>query len=627
MAQPGRKKKKFKKGPIIAIVIIGTVLGGGYLLLKKAAENAAGAISIPQELVVEAGSIDRTVNGSGTLQPEETYDIKIPAGITVLETDYMAGDTISEGDIIATLDVESITSCIVTVDQELNTIKDALKDTHDMTEYQIEEYQTRQTMLENQRERLLELYADPYVRADRSGIIMSISAVSAPTSASSYSDVVSSLLGTTIISPFKGADEPSGEEGQEPSDTEPSESGETEPTDTAPTSDTEPSATDSSDTEPSSTEPSSTETTPAPAQPAVITDFSFLHLDAPVRDAAVIRDIDENNFCEGSISWGVGTEEFTGETFAASTGYTALVMLTPKEGYVFSDDHLPQIQGATFSQGIVDPASKVLTLIVMFPATEADPNAAPSSATPAIPGLNPDGSPDLASMLEGVDIQQYIQQYIAAQTAQATSGLDMSSLLGTSGADYSSFASGLASASSRPSSGTPDVTVATIALTDNVQISILVDELDILMVHEGQEADIEIDAVEETFTGTISRVSNLANDAAASGVFGTSNARYQIDISIPMAADMRLGMSATATITVASVEDVPVIPMTALQQRGQDLYVYGGYDEMGMLTDEIPVTTGISDGVNVEITSGISVGDTIYAEDYGSGDALSELLG
>lgn len=646
MANAKKKKKSFK-GLIITLVVIGGIVAGVLYLSGKAAENASKNITIPDEIVVEAGSISRTVDGGGTLDPEETFDIKIPSGVTILETDFAVGDIIHAGDVIATLDVESINSCIVTVDSELNNIKEALKDTHDMTEYQIEEYESRQTILEGQRERLLALYDDPYIVCESDGIIMSLSEAAAATSSINYRDVVTSMFGV-LATPFKRADEPTAP-GSDESQTTPETSDETttgteaptdatvssEPSDTAAPSvsdSTEPSQ--SSESTPESSSPATTPSAAAPSEtepaPAVITDFTYVGLVAPVRGEAPRREITENIYYEGAIAWGVGTDEFEGETFAPSTSYTALVMLTPKDGYTFSNDVLPQVEGAVFSQGAVDPVSKTLTIVAMFPATEADPDA-PASAAPtgAIPGLtDPSGLPeDISSLLEGVDLQQYLQQYIASQAASATSGLDMSSLLGLSGADYSSFASGLSAASSRPAAASSDVTIATVAKTETVKITILVDELDILLVHVGQEADIEIDAVDERFTGTISRVSNIADSGlSSSGInLGTTNARYQIDISIPMDENMRLGMSATATITVSSVEDVPVIPMSALQQRGDELFVYGGYDESGTLVNEIPVTTGISDGVNVEITSGVNIGDTIYGESTGS-DGLMDLL-
>ena len=41
-------------------------------------------------------------------------------------------------------------------------------------------------------------------------------------------------------------------------------------------------------------------------------------------------------------------------------------------------------------------------------------------------------------------------------------------------------------------------------------------------------------------------------------------------------------------------------------------FVYKSYEEVGTLSGDTPVDTGLSDGINVEITGGVSEGETIY---------------
>ena len=146
----------------------------------------------------------------------------------------------------------------------------------------------------------------------------------------------------------------------------------------------------------------------------------------------------------------------------------------------------------------------------------------------------------------------------------------------------------------------------TLAEMDSVKISIAVDELDILAISNGQKATITLDALpDQTFEGTISRVSPLASQS-------TGTAKYTIDITIPMHEEMRIGMSASASIEIFSAEDVLLLPLDALQQMGDDMFVYRSYDEEGNLIDEQIVETGISDTDYVEIVSGLEEGDTVY---------------
>ena len=72
-------------------------------------------------------------------------------------------------------------------------------------------------------------------------------------------------------------------------------------------------------------------------------------------------------------------------------------------------------------------------------------------------------------------------------------------------------------------------------------------------------------------------------------------------------------MSATASITIKSVENALIIPLDALKQTSTTAYVYTTYDEendtLGGMTE---VETGISNSSYVEITGGLSEGDTVY---------------
>ena len=81
---------------------------------------------------------------------------------------------------------------------------------------------------------------------------------------------------------------------------------------------------------------------------------------------------------------------------------------------------------------------------------------------------------------------------------------------------------------------------------------------------------------------------------------------------------MRQGMNASATITVDKRENVVTIPMNALQEQGDRVFVYTAQDEDGNLTGEQEVTTGLSDGSSVEITEGLSEGDTVYYQKTGN---------
>lgn len=156
------------------------------------------------------------------------------------------------------------------------------------------------------------------------------------------------------------------------------------------------------------------------------------------------------------------------------------------------------------------------------------------------------------------------------------------------------------------------MTAFTVSTDEYMDVSISVDELDILSVEEGQSVSVALDAIDgQTFDG---EVSNIDTEGTNSG----GSTKYTVTVRIPKDDDMLVGMSATATITTESAEDVLTVPESAIQERGSKTYVYTENDD-GTLSGETEVTTGVSDG---EITDGLSEGDTVYYSQL-TGDAIS----
>ncbi|MFA5585279.1 MAG: efflux RND transporter periplasmic adaptor subunit [Saccharofermentanales bacterium] len=159
--------------------------------------------------------------------------------------------------------------------------------------------------------------------------------------------------------------------------------------------------------------------------------------------------------------------------------------------------------------------------------------------------------------------------------------------------------------------GVSGSTLATAQLTaappDVFVLSILVDELDILTVKEGQSARIVFDAIgQRTFEGVIEEV-------GGQGLESGGVAKYPVKIRIPAHELMRIGMSVTATIMVDEKVDILLLPVIALTESGGQAFVYTGRDDKSdSLTGQIQVETGLSDGDRVEIVEGLSEGTTVY---------------
>ena len=568
----GKKKSSAAKIVIIVIVIVVLIGAGGLFLLSKYFQNIAKNMTLPASAVVERGSISRSVDGSGALTVADKVEIKVPSEITVSEKLVSEGDIVHRGDVIATIDKSSVTSNIVSLQSDLDSVKQQLKDAkkNKLTEYQIEELQTKQANIETRLALMMLYYENPVVIATEDGIVYGKSEEQSSSLDESGIDLsgidVSQYLSADNIEdavmdagPVKAEEIPSGED-------------------------------------------------------EIITDLDDFDVEIPVTGENPQATIAETDTYTGEIAWFTGETPVTGP-FEGSTAYKALIVLTPKEGYAFSEESTPDIdiEGGT-CQAVIDDGKLVIR--VEFPETEpepSDPTDQPADPTdqPADP-TEPAEPFDISDLLpEGFDLDSYLAQLMALQSgnamANALGGMDMSSLYSSigSGIDYSDALAGYTGGGAR-STGFTDNTVYTLAKTQNVKISILVDELDIMSISEGQKATITLDALEGSeFEGVISKVSPFAS--ASSGT-----AKFTVEITIPMAEEMRIGMSASASIVIYEAEDVLLLPLNAVQQAGDDMFVYRSYDENGNLQDELVVETGISDTDYVEIKSGLQEGDTVY---------------
>ena len=155
---------------------------------------------------------------------------------------------------------------------------------------------------------------------------------------------------------------------------------------------------------------------------------------------------------------------------------------------------------------------------------------------------------------------------------------------------------------------------------DTMTVQVSIDELDILSVALGQEAEITVDALPgRAYVGTVSQIDPIGKNSGG-------NTRYTITISIDKDDNMLQGMNATAILTVGVTEDVLTIPAAALDQRGSHSYVYRGFDsERRQLLEPVEVELGVSDGQIVEIRSGLSEGDTVWYSYYET-EAISMLF-
>ena len=153
--------------------------------------------------------------------------------------------------------------------------------------------------------------------------------------------------------------------------------------------------------------------------------------------------------------------------------------------------------------------------------------------------------------------------------------------------------------------------VAAVTPQNTMTLDITVDELDMNSLYLGMTAEVRIDALGgEKYTATITEIGNT-------GESNGGNSKYTVELTMERSGRMLSGMNATATIILATVSDVLMIPADALVEQGNETIVYTAYDEESdTLLNPVIVKIGCSDGENVEILDGLAHGQTYYYAYY-----------
>ena len=153
--------------------------------------------------------------------------------------------------------------------------------------------------------------------------------------------------------------------------------------------------------------------------------------------------------------------------------------------------------------------------------------------------------------------------------------------------------------------------VMSVTAQDTMTISIIVDELDIGKISVGMSAEVKLDALKnETFTAIVS-------DVGTSGEADSGSSKFTVELTMDREEQMLAGMNATVSIGMEESAEVLTIPVAALNEIGGETFVYTAYDEKNeMFGSPVTVETGISDGENVQILSGIEEGQTVFYAYY-----------
>ena len=147
-------------------------------------------------------------------------------------------------------------------------------------------------------------------------------------------------------------------------------------------------------------------------------------------------------------------------------------------------------------------------------------------------------------------------------------------------------------------------TIATVANMDDLIFDGNIDETEVGRLHVGLPVRISIGALQDVhFDAALEYISPKATESNGTNLF-----EIKASVTVPYDVTIRSGYSANAEIVLEQAQDVLTLAESAIQWEGDSTFVYVKNAEGW---DKRPVVTGLSDGVNIEVKSGLSEGETV----------------
>jgi multidrug efflux pump subunit AcrA (membrane-fusion protein) len=262
---------------------------------------------------------------------------------------------------------------------------------------------------------------------------------------------------------------------------------------------------------------------------------------------------------------------------------------------------------------IVNVGTAIPVTVYKKPVPPPDPVDPDNPVTPVEPPAEPiDPATALEEGLSKDSPDAVLQRYGLLSPAEARAPSAMRTMMGydipqdmldsVAGAGMGTDASG------EVISTDPTGAALSIIPVDTYAVKVMINELDILSVQKGQDAIIEFDALAgKSFASFVTEVGNRSA--------GSGTVQYPVTLTLPREREMRVGMNVTVIIRTSEKQGTLTLPAVSVQEDAQGTFVYTEIDDTGALSGPVPVATGISDGLLVEITEGLEEGARVYYEE------------
>ena len=129
-----QRRRKVVRTVIIVIAVIAAILVLLVLNLRRSVEQKFAAAE--KEVLtyeVKPGTIHTLVTGTGVLEQVDQEEIKVPAGVEIDEVFPEAGDLVTEGELLAKVDMASVMSALSDTQSQLKTLDSKINSAKDDT--------------------------------------------------------------------------------------------------------------------------------------------------------------------------------------------------------------------------------------------------------------------------------------------------------------------------------------------------------------------------------------------------------------------------------------------------------------------------------------------------------------
>lgn len=151
----------------------------------------------------------------------------------------------------------------------------------------------------------------------------------------------------------------------------------------------------------------------------------------------------------------------------------------------------------------------------------------------------------------------------------------------------------------------------TIQSTDTLKISLQIDEDELDTIYVGQEASIEIEALDnKSVTGYVTKIENTATYSSSGSSFG-------VDVELKNDGDILIGMTSKCSIILQKSENAIAVATEAITNKNGKKYVNVKKDN-GQV-EETEIETGIKNDAYTEVKSGLNEGDIVVIENEETG--------